>query len=76
MPTLLRRVSVLALVLVSTGCAQVAYFFDERDPCQARPELGRPPGYQRPNWCGSGGDPRPLIVRDRDGRRLGTVSDR
>ena len=26
---------------------------DRNDPCQMRAELGRPDGYQRPEWCGA-----------------------
>jgi len=44
-------------VLLLTGCATppawLASYFDHGDPCQTRPELARPPGYQMPNWCGA-----------------------
>ena len=45
----------LAITIVLTGCADIAHFYDQRDPCQTRPELGRPAGYQAPSWCGAGG---------------------
>lgn len=41
-----------------TGCATppawLANMQDRNDPCQMRAELGRPAGYQRPEWCGAG----------------------
>lgn len=46
----------LALVLITnlTACAGgIARFYDSQDPCQDRPELNRPQGYQTPSWCGA-----------------------
>ena len=52
-----KALAVLALVALS-GCATppqwLARVYDTNDPCQSRPELGRPVGYQIPNWCGAG----------------------
>ena len=50
--------STLAIIaLTLTGCATppqfLASMYDHNDPCQARAELNRPPGYQIPNWCGA-----------------------
>ena len=55
--------NLLALLLL-TGCATafdtVANFYDSQDPCQTgrfseqeRQRLGRPVGYQAPNFCGA-----------------------
>lgn len=44
-----------ALIIINlTGCAGgIAGFYDRQDPCQNRPELNRPLGYQTPSWCGA-----------------------
>ena len=49
----MKIVLTLAVTLL-TGCAGgIAGFYDRQDPCQNRPELNRPPGYQTPTWCGA-----------------------
>jgi len=53
---------ILTLVVVSlTGCGammeSVALYHDRADSCQSginRPELGRPEGYQVPDYCRAG----------------------
>lgn len=54
------RTLILLTAILLTGCATppawVADMYDRNDPCQARAELGRPAGYERPNWCGSAGN--------------------
>lgn len=59
---------------------RIALAHDRADPCQAgttperREQLGRPEGYQRPDWCFSGRKYQtPHAVYDRQGRLLGTV---
>jgi uncharacterized protein YceK len=42
-----------AIVINLTGCAGVAQFYDQQDPCQTAQHLNRPQGYQAPNWCGA-----------------------
>jgi hypothetical protein len=54
--------SIVAAVVVSTtGCAQIALYHDRQDMCQVgaasearRIELGRPEGYRAPDYCRSG----------------------
>ena len=49
----MKIVLTLAVTLL-TGCAGgIAGFYDRQDPCQNRPELNRPLGYQTPAWCGA-----------------------
>ena len=50
-----------ALVVGTTGCAQIALYHDQQDMCQVgaasearRIELGRPVGYRAPDYCRSG----------------------
>lgn len=45
---------IVCLLPLTTGCASavntMALFYDQRDPCQT---LNKPPGHQRPAWCGT-----------------------
>lgn len=63
------------LVILGQGCANrltwLADHFDQGDPCQTRAELGRPQGYQAPDWCSSGRGGQ--VIRDSQGRTRGTV---
>lgn len=59
---------------------KIALAADRSDPCQAgttperRKELGRPEGYQRPNWCGAGhGYSKPIYIYNNSGQRIATV---
>jgi hypothetical protein len=36
-----------------TACGTIGAIYDRQDPCQTRPELGRPANYQPPSFCGS-----------------------
>jgi hypothetical protein len=58
-------------VINLTGCAGVARFYDQQDPCQTRAELGRAPGYQMPATCGASG--HRTTIYDNQGRRLGYI---
>lgn len=60
----MRKISLLVLVLLLTGCATppqwLANTYDRNDPCQTgqfseaeRLRLGRAVGYQMPSWCGA-----------------------
>jgi len=49
----MRTLILISLVLL-TGCSSIATMYDRADPCQMRAELGRPPGYERPSYCGAG----------------------
>jgi hypothetical protein len=58
----------------------IALAHDRADPCQAgttperRVQLGRPDGYQRPDWCFSGrGYQRPVYIYNNTGQRIATV---
>ena len=51
----------IALILNLTACAS---YWDQQDPCQARAELNRPPGYQRPSWCGASAGGYRTVTRD------------
>ena len=54
---------------------RIALTADRADPCQTRAELGRPEGYQRPNWCFSGrGYQKPIYITDRSGQTIGKIS--
>lgn len=63
--------TILTLVLVTTGCAQIALHHDRADPCQGehasperKRELGRPDNYKRPDYCFSSvGKPRTVVTR-------------
>lgn len=71
------------LILINlTGCAGVMQFvantYDRNDPCQTgqfseaeRKRLGRPQGYQAPNWCGAS-DSRVVIYRTPNQQPIGT----
>lgn len=68
----------LTVVLVSialSGCAaplqMLANSYNHADPCQARAELNRPQGYQRPSWCGASGNR--ATVYDVNGRVTGYI---
>lgn len=61
----------------------VALSADRADPCQAgttperRAQLGRPEGYQRPDWCFSGKGKRyqrPLYITNTQGQTIGKIS--
>jgi hypothetical protein len=83
------KVTALAAVLLLSGCAfapgtplfdAVALHYDRSDPCQAgttperRAQLGRPEGYQRPDWCFSGRDyQKPIYLYNNSGQRIATV---
>lgn len=49
----------------------VALHYDKNDPCQNRPELDRPQGYQLPNWCGHRQARRAIM--DAQGRTVGYI---
>jgi hypothetical protein len=58
---------------------RVGLAMDRADACQTgtgdeqrREELGRPPGYVRPSWCGAGGSTR-ITINDRRGNTTGYV---
>ena len=40
-------------VMMMSACSSIAMMYDRNDPCQTRAELGRPQGYQPPEWCGA-----------------------
>ena len=51
---MIKKFLLLSTAVMLTGCAGgIAGFYDRQDPCQNRPELNRPPGYQIPTWCGA-----------------------
>lgn len=59
---------------------RIALAHDRADPCQAgttperREQLGRPEGYQRPDWCFSGrGYSKPVYIYNNSGQRIATV---
>ncbi len=72
---------ILALVLGTTGCAQVALYHDRADPCQGqyatperKRELGRPADYKNPDYCFAGRGFRPSTrIVDAGGRTLGYI---
>ena len=84
------KVTALAAVLLLSGCAfapgtplfdAVALHYDRSDPCQAgttperRAQLGRPEGYQRPDWCFSGrGYQKPIYIYNNKGQTIGKIS--
>ena len=55
-------------LLVLSGCAS---YWDRRDPCQTRAELGRPAGYQPPAWCGASADR--INIRNNAGQIIGYI---
>jgi len=74
---------ILALIAVINlgGCAGALQFvantYDRNDPCQTgafseseRKRLGRPVGYQQPNWCGAS-DSRVVIYSTPQGAAVG-----
>ena len=59
----------------------VALAHDRADPCQAgttperRAQLGRPEGYQRPDWCFSGRRYQtPVYITNMQGKTIGKIS--
>ena len=59
---------------------RIALSADRADPCQAgttperRAQLGRPEGYQRPDWCFTGrGYQKPIYIYNNSGQRIATV---
>lgn len=66
---------VILATLTLTGCAaplqMLANHYNQNDPCQARAELNRPQGYQRPNWCGAAGNR--ATIYDVNGRVTGYI---
>lgn len=73
------RFLILSFSLLLTACASPPAFlanaYDRNDPCQARKELGRPDGYQRPSFCGASGNSL-ATVRDAQGRIIYDVRSR
>lgn len=71
----MRAVVILFSILLLSACSAplqlLADSYNQADPCQARSELGRPAGYQRPNWCGAAGSR--TTVYDARGRVWGYV---
>jgi hypothetical protein len=65
----------IVLVLLLTACAKppewLAHVYDQNDPCQKRAELTRPPGYQIPNFCGSGR--KSLLIYNQQGQYTGYI---
>ena len=55
----MKKILTILVLLNLTACATppqwLAHMYNVNDPCQNRPELNRPQGYQIPNWCGAGG---------------------
>lgn len=62
-----------ALTLSACGAPMqlLADHYNQQDPCQARRELGRPQGYQRPNFCGAAGNR--ATIYNLDGRAVGFI---
>ena len=50
---MIKKSLLLTTAVMLTGCSQIPLMYDRADPCQIRPELNRPVGYQIPNWCGA-----------------------
>ena len=70
--------SICTLVVLS-GCASVANFYDRRDPCQTgssseaeRQRLGRPQGYTAPSFCGASSNR--TYIYSPGGERLGYIA--
>ena len=69
---------ILALVLLS-GCSQIALYHDRADSCQSgigRPELGRPPGYQVPDYCRAGSRTITTHLYNNSGQQVGKAITR
>ncbi len=84
----MRKILIVLAAFLLTGCAfhpgtpmfdAVALHYDRQDPCQAgttperRAQLGRPEGYQRPGWCGSGGSVQRANIYNTQGQRIGQI---
>lgn len=71
----MKTLIVIGSAVLLTGCAaplqMLANSYNQNDPCQARAELNRPQGYQRPSWCGAGGNR--ATVYDVNGRVTGYI---
>lgn len=71
----MKTLIVIASAVLLSGCQSfgqmVAHSYNMADPCQARAELNRPQGYQRPSWCGAGGNR--ATVYDVNGRVTGYI---
>lgn len=71
---MIKFILILIAVLL-TGCATppqfLAEMYDRNDPCQTRAELGRPAGYQRPDWCGAASGRR--YIYNNQNQRIGYV---
>lgn len=57
----MKLIASLVLIANLMGCAS---YWDRQDPCQARAELNRPQGYQRPAWCGASAGGYRTVTRD------------
>lgn len=64
---------IVASTLLISGCATpprwLADHYNSQDPCQARGRVN----YSLPNFCGAAGAHPPQVIRDSQGRVLGTI---
>lgn len=57
----MKRILAMLVITNLTACAS---YWDRADPCQTRSELGRPPGYQAPSYCGASAGGYRSVTRD------------
>jgi hypothetical protein len=69
---MIKKFLLLSTAVMLTGCAGgIARFYDGQDPCQNRPELNRPPGYEPPSWCGA--SKGRTVIYNNQGRAIGYI---